>query len=229
MGVARRALVGARRDELVLSQANAVETVALSSGKVQTRHTHAQALPVPFGTRATIGMALFGFIPGLFAAALIGRLMRRDRTGVLGGERPLRFASLLRRGVANGIDYGAAWLVSVAWTWRFLRSPPDASMMHGQVAGAVVVILGAWLGTLLVTSFTEGRWGTTPGKWLLGIRVVDINGNVCGFWRALLRGALRMIDGSLGSSVGIFVVAFTPNWQRVGDLAAKTIVVKAGP
>lgn len=225
------AAIGSGSDsmDLVLSQADGVETLALSAGTVRTRHRHQQAFAVPFDIRTMIGMTIFGWIPALLAAALLGRLMRRDRIGVLEGEPPLRFASLARRGFAYGIDHSAVSIVTFAQAWRVLRFPSE-TLMQAQLAGPIVIGLAVWLGTLLVTSYMEGRWGVTPGKWLLGIRVVDIkSGNVCGFWRALLRRVLQMIDGTLGFFMGIFVVAFTPNWQRIGDLAAKTIVVRESP
>ena len=45
---------------------------------------------------------------------------------------------------------------------------------------------------LFVSYFSsmEGLWGTTVGKWALGIEVVDERGNVPGFWKALLRATL---------------------------------------
>jgi uncharacterized RDD family membrane protein YckC len=212
--------------DLVLSQPDGVETLALSAGAVQTRHKHAQALAPPFDLRSMIGMAMFGFIPALLAAALIGHLMRRDRTGILAGERPLRFASLLRRGFAYGIDHSPVSIIAFVQAWHVLRIPPE-TLTQAQLRGPFVLALEVWIGTLLVTSTMEGRWGVTPGKWLLGIRAVDIkSGDVCGFWRALLRRVLQLLDGSLGFFVGIFTVAFTPNWQRIGDLAAKTVVIR---
>ena len=148
-------------------------------------------------------MTLFGFRPRLLRSRPARAPDAAGSHGVpLGGERPLRFASLLRRGIANGIDHSAVWIVMIAEWRRILRSPQDVSMMLAQMGGGVVVVVGSVIGTLLVTSFMEGRWGTTPGKWLLGIRVVDVGGNVCGFWRALLQGALRMVDGSAGLFCG---------------------------
>jgi uncharacterized RDD family membrane protein YckC len=75
-------------------------------------------------------------------------------------------------------------------------------------------------------SFAEGRWGTTPGKWLLGIRVVGTDLAPCGLARALMRNALKFVDGFFNFLVGILLVAFTPEWQRVGDLAARTLVIR---
>jgi len=82
---------------------------------------------------------------------------------------------------------------------------------------------------LVVYSFLEGQYCLTPGKWLLGIRVVGTDLRPCGFGRALLRNILRFVDGFFNYLVGIMLVAFTENQQRVGDFAARTIVVrKAG-
>jgi uncharacterized RDD family membrane protein YckC len=76
-------------------------------------------------------------------------------------------------------------------------------------------------------SFLEGRRGLTPGKWLVGIRVVGIDLSPCGFGRGLVRNALKFVDGFFNYMVGILIVALTENWQRVGDLAARTVVVMA--
>jgi uncharacterized RDD family membrane protein YckC len=78
---------------------------------------------------------------------------------------------------------------------------------------------------LAVYSYLEGRWGKTPGKWLLGIRVLGMDLRPCGFGRAFLRNLLTFVDGFFSFLVGALLVALTENWQRLGDLAARTIVV----
>jgi uncharacterized RDD family membrane protein YckC len=94
----------------------------------------------------------------------------------------------------------------------------------------IFALMGGWIAWMaavfLVFSFAEGRWGTTPGKWLLGIRVVGTELVPCGLGRALMRNALKFVDGFFNFLVGILLVAFTPEWQRVGDLAARTIVIR---
>jgi len=47
--------------------------------------------------------------------------------------------------------------------------------------------------------------------------------------RALLRNLLKVVDGFFNFMVGILLVALTENWQRVGDLAARTIVIRVLP
>jgi uncharacterized RDD family membrane protein YckC len=78
---------------------------------------------------------------------------------------------------------------------------------------------------LMAYSYFEGRYGKTPGKWLLGIRVLGTNLQPCGFGRALLRNLLTFVDGFFNFLVGALLVALTENWQRLGDLAARTVVV----
>jgi uncharacterized RDD family membrane protein YckC len=39
---------------------------------------------------------------------------------------------------------------------------------------------------------------------------------------------LRVVDGFFNFMVGLLVTALSENWQRVGDMAARTIVVRAG-
>ncbi len=79
--------------------------------------------------------------------------------------------------------------------------------------------------TLVAFSYLEGRFGKTPGKWLLRIRVLGTDLRVCGFGRALVRNLLTFVDGFFNFLVGVLLVALTENWQRLGDLAARTIVV----
>jgi len=74
--------------------------------------------------------------------------------------------------------------------------------------------------------FLEGKWGQTPGKWVLKIEVVGTDLKRCGFGRGLIRNLLMFVDGFFNFMVGILLVGLTDNWQRVGDMAARTIVVK---
>jgi uncharacterized RDD family membrane protein YckC len=69
--------------------------------------------------------------------------------------------------------------------------------------------------------------GRTPGKRWTGLRVVKIGGAPVGFLTSALRNILRLVDYLPGFYlVGILAVLFTRNNQRLGDLAAGTIVVR---
>jgi uncharacterized RDD family membrane protein YckC len=74
----------------------------------------------------------------------------------------------------------------------------------------IALVTGAFLWILLciiIFSIMERRLGYSPGKRLLGIRVLGSDLQLCGFWRALVRNLLMFIDGFFNFTVGIMVVA----------------------
>jgi len=69
--------------------------------------------------------------------------------------------------------------------------------------------------------------GRTPGKRWTGLRVVRAGGAPVGFLASTIRNVLRIVDALPGFYlVGMLCVLFTRNNQRLGDLAAGTIVVR---
>ena len=74
----------------------------------------------------------------------------------------------------------------------------------------------------------ETLWrGRTPGKALLGLRVVTIEGGPIRFRHAAIRAILGLFDKYVGSGlVGVVSVLVTRRNQRVGDLVAGTIVLR---
>jgi len=73
----------------------------------------------------------------------------------------------------------------------------------------------------------EALWrGQTPGKRLVGLRVIDVSGSPVSVYAAILRNLIRIVDQLPGIyAVGIFSVLVTSRQQRLGDLAAGTVVV----
>jgi uncharacterized RDD family membrane protein YckC len=73
--------------------------------------------------------------------------------------------------------------------------------------------------------------GQTPGKVIAKIRVINIDGSTPNFLSYFLRWALLLIDLQpvLYGGVGAFLIIFTKNHQRLGDLAAGTTVIKLTP
>lgn len=69
--------------------------------------------------------------------------------------------------------------------------------------------------------------GQTPGKWILGIRVLTVDGRPITGMQAVLRNILRAADmfPPPGCLVGLVCAASNRHFQRLGDLAAGTIVV----
>ncbi len=72
--------------------------------------------------------------------------------------------------------------------------------------------------------------GQTLGKLALGIRVINQQGDILTFSQTILRGILLLIDFLLSIGViGCLFITATRNRQRIGDLAAATLVVETIP
>ena len=111
----------------------------------------------------------------------------------------------------------------------------------GQLQGVVTLVAGRWataagilLGSAVALGYFaafEAWWrGQTPGKRLVGIRVVRTTGHPVGIAAATIRNLLRLADflppPYLG---GMALILFHPRSQRLGDLGAGTLVVRDRP
>lgn len=88
-----------------------------------------------------------------------------------------------------------------------------------------------WLVGLLIPiayyTYLEGTSGQTIGKKIMKIKVIKANGSPCDLVSAFLRSILRVVDSLVIGLVGIIVISVTAKRQRVGDIVANTIVVRA--
>jgi hypothetical protein len=88
---------------------------------------------------------------------------------------------------------------------------------------------GWFIGVVFYYLLLEGLTGYTLGKFVLRIQVVNENGGVPGFVKSLIRTSLRLVETNpllMGGIPAGICVLVTPKKQRLGDLAAKTYVVK---
>lgn len=77
---------------------------------------------------------------------------------------------------------------------------------------------------LLYIAFEGG--GGTPGKRILGMRIVDAGGNKPGFGKALVRNLLGIVDFlPFAYIIGVIMVAASQTKQRLGDRVAGTYVI----
>ncbi len=156
------------------------------------------------------------------------------RPEYLFGKRTMTQASILRRAVARGIDlfitvFPSVFWFSVAVDSRVQIEQKSASMgITNPVLIVGLSIMAMWIAGILILSFTEGIWGITPGKWLCGIRTLRTTLRPCGFLRAFARELLVYVDSVFLMTwlPGVLLIAFTPHWQRLGDLTADTVVVR---
>jgi uncharacterized RDD family membrane protein YckC len=126
---------------------------------------------------------------------------------------------------------------------RFLAWLVDGSLivvllLMGVMAGSVLESARQGLGIALVFIwafvaqwgyflFFEWLWdGQTPGKRLLGIRVIQWRGTGISFYQAAVRNIVRVVDAlPFFYAVGCTVAACNRLQRRLGDLAAGTLVV----
>jgi membrane protease YdiL (CAAX protease family)/uncharacterized RDD family membrane protein YckC len=133
--------------------------------------------------------------------------------------RPVEYASFGRR-------LGAALLDSAVWVVGLSLFNPFFLIGDNELAGTVVVlvVLSAWFNYFAVC---EWRWGQTIGKNATGIRVLPLEGGQISWQAAALRNLLRLVDLPLMMvGAGYLIVRSSARHQRLGDRAAKTIVVR---
>src|SRR5262249_15031005 len=148
---------------------------------------------------------------------------------------PLHFAlaSIGNRFIACAIDHGiqglalgliaitAAVLESFSFVEETLSSAP-------KWVYAVMIIL-LFLVFAGYFAFFEWIWnGQTPGKRWLKLRVIREDGRPVTFWEASVRNLLRSFDMMPAPfySIGLISVFVSSIDQRVGDMAAGTVVVR---
>ncbi len=97
----------------------------------------------------------------------------------------------------------------------------------GEEPSSLPLWIAFLTGAFLYFWLCEGVWGRTPGKRLLDLRVIRADGAPAGLRRSLVRTLLRPVDLlPLIYVLGAGVVWLTPHRQRLGDLAAGTVVVQ---
>jgi hypothetical protein len=98
--------------------------------------------------------------------------------------------------------------------------------MLGKMGIGLLLIIGFALEWFYPTLFEALRHGQTPGKKAMGIAVVHANGSPLSFNGSLIRNLLRTADAfPLFYLLGFITTLISPRYQRLGDMAANTLVV----
>jgi uncharacterized RDD family membrane protein YckC len=133
-------------------------------------------------------------------------------------------ASVGRRALGGFIDLIPMGIVFV------ILAKAGGTYTHGDGQLNVRVNNGYFLLFLLaivVYHFAfEAAFGKTPGKMIVGTRVVDENGGKASIGQLLGRNAMRLIDIIGFYLVGFVAVIASERNARLGDIAAKTAVVR---
>ncbi len=138
-----------------------------------------------------------------------------------------------------GIGYRClAWLVDATILFFFWVTAYFVfSLLVSDVLG-VFRGLSGFAQTLLAVGIFATQWmywtlaevffhGQTPGKRLLRIRVVRVDGSPIGVYESAVRNLLRAVDFlPLLYAVGTLSMLFTRQHRRLGDLLAGTVLVR---
>jgi uncharacterized RDD family membrane protein YckC len=132
------------------------------------------------------------------------------------------YASFWRRCLASLLD-NVVWVFFFFWIYSWILAGAfEASDAAGIVA--TLAFFSLWFNYF---AFCEWRWGQTIGKNATGIEVRSIEGaDRLNYFQASTRNLLRLVDFLV---VGELLIATTKRKQRLGDLAAKTVVLRRAP
>jgi uncharacterized RDD family membrane protein YckC len=133
------------------------------------------------------------------------------------------------RCLALAIDFvvvaGATLLASLLVYLLLLASGAFAEVGKGPTSRPLWV--AALVGAFIYFWWCEAVWGRTLGKRLCDLRVVGRNGEKLRAGGAFVRNLLRVVDWlPLFYVLGAAVIWATPRHQRLGDIAARSVVVR---
>ena len=137
------------------------------------------------------------------------------------------YASIGRRFLAQVVDglvaFGVYFFMGMAIAPRFGGTTEGGFKFTGGPA----LLLMALVGLVLLAYFVvaEATGGATLGKLAAGIQVQTVTGGRISLGAAVIRNVLRIIDGIAVYLVAVISIMVTQRRQRLGDLAAETVVV----
>jgi uncharacterized RDD family membrane protein YckC len=103
-----------------------------------------------------------------------------------------------------------------------------SSMSEGVLYSIIVIALLPVIAYHFICEALFG--GRSLGKMIARIKVTNIDGSIPSLGAYFLRWVLRLIDNLVFfGAIGALFIKFTPYHQRLGDLAAGTIVIRTNP
>jgi uncharacterized RDD family membrane protein YckC len=134
----------------------------------------------------------------------------------------LELAALLPRFIAGTIDCLPV-LLSILYVARQMTLAGTSDDMPTN-AQMIPFYVGCGIYLVYVIA-AELLFGKTLGKWFFGLQIVGLDGKRPPLVALLVRNLLRLVDLAL-MWLPLAMVLFSPLRQRVGDLAAGTLVVQ---
>ena len=154
------------------------------------------------------------------AEALLDTLHRVETPE--GIDLEARLAGPVPRALAYALDLALRMLVWIVCLVGLV--------LAGEAGFGIALLLGFLLEWFYPVAFEYWGNGQTPGKRRLGIAVVGEDLHPVGFGSAVLRNLLRTADFlPFAYLAGLVSMAANPGFQRLGDVAAGTLVIHRLP
>jgi uncharacterized RDD family membrane protein YckC len=144
----------------------------------------------------------------------------------------LEVANVGSRGLALFIDslirFGLLMLLWVMYVLASDHGLMSDTLSLGRKGFLILLICLLFASEWVYFALFEWVWnGQTPGKRLLRLRVIKEDGAPITFLEIIIRNFMRPVDCSGPMAlVGLGFIFFHPRSQRVGDVLARTIVVR---
>lgn len=139
------------------------------------------------------------------------------------------------RAAARVIDFIVHYLiVTCSGFFTGILIAIAAAIQHNPAAlrglrgssNSISLFMAALLGSIFLEAVCEGFHGSTPGKLISGLVVVQEDGSPCRPGAAFIRSFAYLIDGLFFGLIGYFNMQKNPQFQRYGDEWAETIVCR---
>ncbi len=144
-------------------------------------------------------------------------------------EVSYELAGLGSRFLAGLVDTCLIGLVILALSVAagYVRARLTGDPLQGWVAWAIVISAYTLLYVGYFVLFEMTQQGQGPGKRITGLRVIATSGASLSFEQSAVRNILRIVDMlPFGYGVALVSILVTKRMQRLGDVAAGTMVVK---
>lgn len=129
-----------------------------------------------------------------------------------------RFLAVLVDSIILGIVFGVISAI-------FGRAQVSGGIVSASVTGVPALL--TFVIFFLYFVLLEAVLGATLGKLLLGIRVVNVDGSRISWGASIIRNILRIIDAlPIAYILGAILIWTSARRQRLGDRAARTVVVR---
>lgn len=177
------------------------------------------------GVDSKVGFWLNAAVMVVLLMVMVGAMRRRgeiEETVRHLDEIPL--APLPTRLAAAVVDLWPQWAVFAIYLVMRPEAMdnPEATVGDPLLPRLAAIAMGVYI---LHTMVLEMLLGASVGKLIFGLRVVQLNGERPSMGSIFVRNLMRAIDVGL-ILVGLAMIVMSPLRQRVGDLAAGTIVVR---